>query len=129
MKLYYPCIDPDHAGQKLPVMVCQGFSWRVLLFGWLGLLFHGAWIAALLTAAGTILLGVLIPGNWHFVLIAALHVTLSAFTPEIRMWEQRINGHRIGQPVAATSPAQALMRWLDHQKPTATPPELPCASL
>ncbi|MFT8807316.1 hypothetical protein [Gluconobacter sp.] len=133
MKLYIPCTKPDAAGPQMPVMVQDGFSWRVLFFGWFGLLTYGAWISALLAAAATMMTLHVFMGFWSRLdLIVAIHAVLASFTAEIRLWEQRLNGRVTGTPIAAPSRDIALLRWMDQQ-PHATPysrtaPEFPCAS-
>lgn len=132
MKLYIPCTKPDAAGPQMPVMVQDGFSWRVLFFGWFGLLTYGAWISALLAAAATMMTLHVFMGFWSRLdLIVAIHAVLASFTAEIRLWEQRLNGRVTGTPIAAPSRDIALLRWMDQQQYASsygTSPEFPCAS-
>ncbi|KXV18819.1 hypothetical protein [Gluconobacter oxydans] len=133
MKLYIPCTKPDASGPQTPVMVQDGFSWRVLFFGWFGLLTYGAWISALLAAAATMITLHVFMGFWSRLdLIVAIHAVLASFTAEIRLWEQRLNGRVTGTPIAAPSRDIALLRWMDQQHYAApygsTSPEFPCAS-
>ncbi|MCP1237032.1 hypothetical protein NKW55_10495 [Gluconobacter kondonii] len=132
MKLYIPCTKPDAPGPQMPVMVQDGFSWRVLFFGWFGLLTYGAWISALLAAAVTMIMLHVLKGFWpRLDLVVAIHAVLASFTAEIRLWEQRLNGRVPSTPIAAPSRDIALLRWMDQQQydPSyGTSPEFPCAS-
>ncbi|MBS1102129.1 hypothetical protein JK202_03735 [Gluconobacter sp. Dm-62] len=133
MKLYIPCTKPDALGPQMPVMVQDGFSWRVLFFGWFGLLTYGAWISAMLAATATMITLHVFMGFWSRLdLIVAIHAVLASFTAEIRLWEQRLNGRITGMPIAAPNRDIALLRWMDQQQYAApygsTSPEFPCAS-
>lgn len=108
-------------------MVQDGFSWRVLFFGWLGLLTYGAWISALLTGAVTVLLYQFAPSFALFPALLGLHVALAVFTAEIRLWELRLNGWFPASPVAAPSLDLALLRWIDGQAALLSAPEEKCA--
>jgi hypothetical protein len=109
-------------------MVQEGFSWRVLFFGWLGLLTYGTWISAMMAAAVSILLHLLVSARWEMALIISLHAALATFTSDIRLWEMRLNGRQIGAPITAPSKDIALLRWADRQPSPVSPPEFPCAS-
>ena len=109
-------------------MVQNGFSWRVMFFGWLGLLTYGAWISGLLAAAASILLHVFIASRWDIAIIVGIHAVLATFTAEIRLWEMRLNGRQMGPPIPAPSKDIALIRWADRHTSPVSPPEFPCAS-
>jgi len=129
VKLFTPCIDPNSSRPLgLPVMVQDGFSWRVLFFGWLGLLTYGTWISAMMAAAVSILLHLLVTTRWEMALIVSLHAALATFTSDIRLWEMRLNGRETGAPIAAPNNDIALLRWADRQPSPVSPPEFPCAS-
>jgi len=129
VKLFTPCTDPASSRPLgLPVMVQNGFSWRVMFFGWLGLLTYGAWISGLLAAAVSILLHVFIASLWDVAIIVGIHAVLATFTAEIRLWEMRINGRQMGLPIPAPSKDIALIRWADRHTSPVSPPEFPCAS-
>lgn len=151
MKLFIPCFRPlgpepterEVRRAEIPVMVAERFSWRVLLFGWLGLLSFGTWISALLAAAFAItVLHVLHGVGLKIGFAVSLHLVLATFTSDIRLWELRINGWSKGEPIAAPNRDIALLRWVDHQAiyqrdtgacdqnaaHATLPPELPCAS-
>nr|WP_246495256.1 hypothetical protein [Ameyamaea chiangmaiensis] len=100
-------------------MVVERPSLRVLVFGWLGLVFHGAWMPGLLAGAATVALH-LLPASGVVVgaLAAGLHLGLSAFTPDIRRWDLRLRGYRAQKVVAGPDRDTALLRLLDRHPPT-----------
>ncbi|QDH17861.1 hypothetical protein [Swingsia samuiensis] len=126
MSSYVPCIDPRK--QKLPILVKEGFSWRVLLLGWVGLLTYGNYLSALLAGAGTFLIHSYIEGTSEGLTIIALHVILAVYTSEIRLWEMRIRGREIGPPIWATSKDTALMSWINYYSSSVKVSEPSCAS-
>jgi len=111
VKLYTAHVAPN---DRLPVMVPDGLSLRVLVFGWVGLILHGAWMPGFLAGAATIGLHLLaVPAGIAFAVTASLHLGLAAFTPEIRRWDLRTRGFRACDVIAAPNRDSALLRFMD----------------
>ena len=62
MRIYSAHFHPRSSprAEQPPVLVGEGFSWSCLILGWIGLLLSGSWIAALLAAAVTLVLGLVL---------------------------------------------------------------------
>jgi len=117
VKLY---ISMFRSGQP-PTLIKQGLSWRVLIFGWIGLLLHGAWISGLIAGAASLLCGLSVHGGTAIALTLATHLGLATFTSELRIWECRLGGATPGPTIAATTRDAAFQRLCD-QHPTIVQP-------
>ncbi|MBR0559803.1 hypothetical protein [Neokomagataea anthophila] len=110
-------------------MIKQGVARRVLVLGPIGLLWLGTWAGALVAAAIDLLVLRFCPAPYMWFLLCANHLTFAVFFPELRQWElTKLAGynHYEGDMIIAPNHNQALLRILDRQVLTDTPPELPC---
>lgn len=102
---------PAGRRERLPVAVADRFSWWTLVFGWLALLRPTAWIAGLLAGALTLVLHHWLGhSRWWWPVLAALHLSLASFLPEIRRWQLALSGWRCTGRTLASSEAAALDR-------------------
>ena len=110
---YFHPLDSTRADRP-PVLVKEGISWPCLVFGWLGLLSSGSWVAALLAGAASLVIAAAlrdVGGAWP--LLAGLQLLLALFANDLRGWELRLRGFLPGPVVAGRNPEAALLRLLD----------------
>ncbi len=98
-----------------PVLVREGFSWGALLFGPVWLAAHRAWIAAVLTLVGFVLIIVLANDGVGAALLAALVVLLGLSGHDLRRWSLDRRGYLLAQVVVARNELEALARLLDRR--------------
>jgi hypothetical protein len=98
-----------------PVLVREGFSWGALLFGPVWLAAHRAWIAAILTAAATVLIVVLTSDGVAAALILALVLLLGFSGHDLRRWSLDHRGYLLAQIVTGRSELEALERLLTRR--------------
>ncbi len=102
--------------ERPPLLVKEGLSWPCLLLGWIGLLLSGSWIAALLVAAASLLIALLLrhlAGGWP--IAAGLQLLLGLFANDLRRWELGLRGFIAGPLVAGRDAEAALLRLLDRR--------------
>ena len=99
----------------LPVLVREGFSWGAAIFGWIWLLFEGAWVPALLVLAAAI--GALkLSGMVHSPApLVALFLVQGVFGRDLVRWWLGLRGYRNAGPLAAASREAALLRLLSER--------------
>jgi ABC-type glucose/galactose transport system permease subunit len=99
--------------KEAPVLVREGFSWGALLFGWLWLLFHRAWIPAALLFALNVILAVLTDSEVRLVLMTGIAVLQGLFGNDLRRWSLDRRGYTMAHVIAARNGDTALLRLLD----------------
>ena len=118
MRLYSAYFHPpgSAAASRCPVLVKEGVSWPCMFLGWVGLLFSGSWMAALLAGAVSFALVALLrhaSGVWP--IFAGLQILLAFFASDLRRWELRLRGFTPGPLVAGRDAGAALLRLLDRR--------------
>jgi hypothetical protein len=98
-----------------PVLVREGFSWGGLVFGPIWLAMHRAWSAALISLAGFVLIGFLVPSPLCLILAAALAVLLGLIGHELQCWSMERRGYLVVHVVAARGAEEALLRLLTYR--------------
>jgi Protein of unknown function (DUF2628) len=98
-----------------PVLVREGFSWGALIFGWLWLLLHRAWIPALLLLASGLAIGALTADGLRAVLLGGMIVLQGLFGNDLRRWSLERRGYRLEHVVAARDAEGALARLLQYR--------------
>jgi len=97
-----------------PLLVHEGFSWAAAAFGWLWLLFQGAWIPAIIVfAASLLLLGH--PGAWSGALLIGLFVAQGCFGRDLVRWSIGLRGFTPGPIIAARNHDAAYARLLTER--------------
>ncbi|WP_147092887.1 hypothetical protein [Swaminathania salitolerans] len=94
-------------------MIKQGFHWRLLVLGPLGLLLSRSWISFSLTAclAAAIVRFAPVP---MLPCLALLNGTLALFGGELIAWESRLQGNRACGVWLGRSAAEAMLRASDR---------------
>jgi uncharacterized protein DUF2628 len=96
-----------------PVLVREGFSWGALIFGWLWLLLHRAWIPGLLLLAAGIAVVALTTDGVRAILLGAIALLQGLFGNDLRRWSLERRGYRLQHVVAARNVEGALARLLE----------------
>jgi Protein of unknown function (DUF2628) len=102
------------AGEE-PVLVREGFSWGALIFGWLWLLAHRAWIPALLLLAAGVAVTALTTGGIRALLLAAIALLQGLFGNDFRRWSLERRRYRFAHVIAARDADGALDRLLQRR--------------
>jgi hypothetical protein len=95
-----------------PVLVREGFSWSALIFGWLWLLLHRAWIPALLLLAAGVAVVALTADGVRAILLGAIAVLQGLFGNDLRRWSLERRGYRLLHVVAGRDFESAFARLL-----------------
>jgi hypothetical protein len=111
MKTYTALLKSDAE----PVLVKEGFSWGALLFGPFWLAAHRTWIAAAITLAAYVLLGVLVPRPAATILSAGLMLILGLTGNDLRRWALQHRGYLLLYVLAAGDRDAAFMRLMTHR--------------
>ena len=98
-----------------PVLVREGFSWGALLFGPLWLALHRAWVPAVLTTVGLVLIVLLTDDSLSIALLAAVIVLLGLSGHDLHRWSLDHRGYLLAQVVAARNELEALERLLNRR--------------
>jgi hypothetical protein len=112
--------------RRPPVLVKEGFSWAALLFGWIWLLFHRAWVPAVVVLAANVLIGVQTAGGARVVLEIALALLLGLTGRDLVRWSLARRGYTLAHVLAARDADSALARLLTGRSDLAAsflPPE------
>ena len=97
------------------MLVREGFSWGALLFGPLWLAAHRAWIPAVLTVVGSLLIALLATEGISAVLMAGIVLLLGLSGQDLRRWSLDHRGYLLAQVVAAHNELGALERLLTRR--------------
>ena len=108
-------VAPPAKSGQLPVLVREGFSWGAAIFGWIWLLFQGAWGPALLVLAAALLAGKLGMVTHSIAPGLAVFLVQGVFGRDLVRWWLTLRGWRPAGPVAAPSHDAALLRLLDER--------------
>jgi hypothetical protein len=108
VRIYTAHLRPSSA----PKLVKEGFSWGALLFGWLWLLAHRAWIPAVLALAASALIGVFTADGARPVLECGLAFLLGSTGRDLVRWSLARKGYVLAHVVAARDADAALARLL-----------------
>ena len=100
---------------KTPVLVREGFSIWAAVFGWVWLLFHRAWIAAVLTFAVSVVVGRLTLQLQSPAPELGLFVLQGLFGRDLVRWGLSRRGFAEGPPVVADTQDGALARLLTER--------------
>ena len=106
--VHMPPAENASAGETLPLLVPERFSWGALLFGPLWLLAHRLWWPAAGFLLASLLLGLLSP--WA---AAGLQVVFAFEAEDIRRWALARQGWQAAGVVAAPDQQAATQRLLD----------------
>ena len=98
---------------RSPVLVKESFAWGAFLFGPIWLLWHLAWIAALVSAV-LLALTLFAPPPLRPVLSFALLLLLGLTGRDFVRSSLRWRGYQFVHVVAGRSPDDAFLRLLDH---------------
>ena len=98
-----------------PVLVREGFSWGALIFGWLWLLLHRAWIPALLLLALGIAIAAGTTDGVRAILFGTIAVLQGLFGNDLRRWSLERRGYRLEHVVAARDAESAIARLLQNK--------------
>ena len=111
MIVYTSHVKPNH----LPVLVREGFSWGAAIFGWIWLLFEGAWVPALLVLAAAV--GALTLSGYVQTPapLIAVFLVQGVFGRDLVRWSLRLRGYANAGPVAAATHDAALLRLLSER--------------
>jgi hypothetical protein len=112
--------------RRPPVLVKEGFSWGALLFGWIWLLFHRAWVPGGLALAAGVLIGVLTGSGTCVLLEIALALLLGLTGRDLVRWSLARRGYTLAHVLAARDADSALARLLTGRPDLAAsylPPE------
>ena len=96
-----------------PVLVREGFSWGALIFGWLWLLLHRAWIPATLLLAAGVAVVALTSDGVQAILLGAIAVLQGLFGNDLRRWSLERRGYRLAHVVAARDDESAFARLIE----------------
>lgn len=96
------------AGEVMPMLVPEGFSWAALLFGPLWLLAHRLWWPAAALFVASLLLGFVSP--WA---AAGLQLLFAFEAEDVRRWLLARQGWQVAGVVAAADAGAATQRLLD----------------
>ena len=97
------------------MLVREGFSWAALIFGWLWLLAHRAWVPALLVFAAGVLAAALTADGLRLILIGAIAAMQGLFGNDLRRWSLERRGYALAYVLAARDSEGALARLLDRR--------------
>jgi hypothetical protein len=98
-----------------PVLVAEGFSLWAALFGWLWLLFRGAWLPAILLFAVPIVLSQLVDWTHSPALVLGLLALQGFFGRDLVRWHLARTGYEPGPVVAAADHEAALARLVTER--------------
>lgn len=98
-----------------PVLVREGFSWGALIFGWIWMLLHRAWIPALLLFAAGVIVAALTTDGIRLVLIGVIAAIQGLFGNDLWRWSLERRGYTLAHVVAARDPDGALARLLQRR--------------
>ncbi len=110
MRTYTAHLRPGRA----PVLVPEAFSWKALFFGPLWLLWHRAWLPALLAVVALVLACTLVPPPGRPAAAFAVLLVLALFGNDLRRWALERAGFVLGHVVAGRSRDEALFRLLSN---------------
>jgi hypothetical protein len=96
------------AGEAMPLLVPERFSWAALLFGPLWLLAHRLWWPAAALLGASMLLGLLSP--WA---AAGVQLVFAFEAEDVRRWALARQGWTVAGVVAAADAERATQRLLD----------------
>ena len=111
MKIYTALLKADAA----PVLVREGFSWGGLVLGPLWLAAHRAWIAAAISLAAYVLIGVLAAEPAGGILAAGVALILGLTGNDLRRWALENRGYLLVHVLSAGNPDDAFVRLLTHR--------------
>ena len=100
------------APHREPVLLAEGFSWRAFLLGPVWLLWHRAWIPAILLVAADIALAALLPPWTRFPVLAASAVLAGVLGRDWVRWGLERRGFQLGHVLAARDSDAAFARLL-----------------
>lgn len=98
---------------RVPVLVTEGFTWGALLFGPLWLLWHRAWVVALLSLV-PLGLALLAPPAWRPVLSFGVLLLLGFSGRDLVRWSLARRGYALAHVVAGRGRDDALLRLMDN---------------
>ncbi|NVN02084.1 MULTISPECIES: hypothetical protein [Asaia] len=98
-----------------PSMVRQGFYWRLMILGPVGLLFSRCWISFVLTACLNVLL-VHFGGPYGWPAAIGVNLALALFGAELIGWEKRLKGSASAGLWLGRSEADAQLRFADKMQ-------------
>ena len=101
--------------RKPPVLVPERFSWGALFFGPLWLLWHHAWIAAVLAVAVLFLACTVPPPPFRPLIAFTVMLLLGLLGNDIRRWHLGFQRFHLGCIVAGRNHDEALFRLLSHR--------------
>ena len=111
MKIYTALLKADAA----PVLVREGFSWGALVLGPLWLAAHRAWIAAAISLAAYVLIGVLVAEPAGGIFAAGVALILGLTGNDLRRWALEHRGYLLVHVVSAGNPDDAFVRLLTYR--------------
>jgi hypothetical protein len=106
--------------QRPPVLVKEGFSWGAFLFGWIWLLFHRAWVPAVLALAVSLLIGTLTTAGARVLLELGLALLLGLTGRDLVRWSLARRRYTLAHVVAARDADSALARLVTGRPDLAT---------
>jgi hypothetical protein len=95
-----------------PELVREGFSFWAMVFGWLWLAVHRAWIAAIIDLVVAVIILATTAGAMRVVLLAALVVLQGIFGNDLRRWGLARRGYILANAVAARDRDAAFARLM-----------------
>jgi hypothetical protein len=101
--------------RQMPILVREGFSWGAALFGWIWLLFQGAWVPALLVLAGAVAALKLGSVTQSAAPLIGLFLVQGVFGRDLVRWWLGLRGYTQAGPVAAATQDAALLRLLTER--------------
>lgn len=111
MKTFTAHIRPD-APERPPILIKEAFVWGGFLFGPLWLLWHGAWIPAMLSVAA-LALALLAPPPLRPVLSFAILLLIGVLGADMLRGSLALRGYRLTHVVAGRSSDDAFLRLLE----------------
>jgi len=111
LKLYAVLVKPGSE----PVLMSEGFAWGTFFFGPLWLAAHRAWVAAALSLAAYVLIGVLAPPAVAAILIAAVAVFLGLHGHDFQAWALEHRGYALAHVVGGKDKDEAWLRLMAHR--------------
>jgi hypothetical protein len=106
--VHTPPAENASAGEPMPLMVPERFSWAALLFGPLWLLAHKLWGPAAVLFVASAVLGFVSP--WA---AAGLQLVFAFEAEDVRRWALARQGWSVAGVVAAADAEAATQRLLD----------------
>ncbi|WP_222547374.1 hypothetical protein [Asaia lannensis] len=100
--------------QPEPVMIKQGFHWRLWFFGALGFLASRSWICFCLAACASLLI-LRAAGAYGLPLLVLINLSLACFGAELSGWEARLKGGVVDGIWLGRTAADARLRFFDRE--------------